>query len=38
VITNRPDITPGPSSEELMPPVVAAIANAFFDANRCPHA
>jgi CO/xanthine dehydrogenase Mo-binding subunit/aerobic-type carbon monoxide dehydrogenase small subunit (CoxS/CutS family) len=33
VIINRPDITPGPSSEELMPPIVAAIANAFFDAT-----
>jgi CO/xanthine dehydrogenase Mo-binding subunit len=33
VIINRPNITPGPSSEELMAPVVAAIANAFFDAT-----
>jgi len=33
VIINRPEITPGPSSEELMPPIVAAVANAFFDAT-----
>jgi CO/xanthine dehydrogenase Mo-binding subunit len=33
VTINRPDITPGPASEELMPPVAAAIANAFFDAT-----
>jgi CO/xanthine dehydrogenase Mo-binding subunit len=33
VTINRPDITPGPASEELMPPIVAAIANAFFDAT-----
>jgi nicotinate dehydrogenase subunit B len=33
VIISRPDITPGPSSEELMAPIVAAIANAFFDAT-----
>jgi nicotinate dehydrogenase subunit B len=32
-IINRPAITPGPSSEELMAPIVAAIANAFFDAT-----
>ncbi len=30
---SRPDITPGPGSEELMPPVTAAVANAFFDAT-----
>ena len=30
---SRPGITPGPASEELMPPVTAAIANAFFDAT-----
>jgi nicotinate dehydrogenase subunit B len=30
---SRPDITPGPGSEELMAPVTAAIANAFFDAT-----
>jgi len=30
---SRPDITPGPGSEELMPAVTAAVANAFFDAT-----
>jgi len=30
---SRPEITPGPASEELMPSVTAAIANAFFDAT-----
>ena len=30
---SRPGITPGPGSEELMPPVTAAVANAFFDAT-----
>jgi nicotinate dehydrogenase subunit B len=29
----RPEITPGPASEELMPAVSAAVANAFFDAT-----
>jgi len=33
VTISRPDITPGPASEELMPPVAAAVANAFFDAT-----
>jgi CO/xanthine dehydrogenase Mo-binding subunit/aerobic-type carbon monoxide dehydrogenase small subunit (CoxS/CutS family) len=33
VIISRPDITPGPGSEELMPAVTAAVANAFFDAT-----
>lgn len=33
VSISRPEITPGPGSEELMPPVVAAVANAFFDAT-----
>jgi nicotinate dehydrogenase subunit B len=33
VTISRPGITPGPGSEELMPPVTAAIANAFFDAT-----
>jgi nicotinate dehydrogenase subunit B len=33
VTISRPDITPGPGSEELMPPVTAAVANAFFDAT-----
>jgi CO/xanthine dehydrogenase Mo-binding subunit len=32
-IINRPEITPGPSSEETMAAIVAAIANAFFDAT-----
>lgn len=32
-IISRPEITPGPASEELMPPVISAIANAFFDAT-----
>ena len=33
VSISRPDVTPGPGSEELMPPVTAAVANAFFDAT-----
>jgi CO/xanthine dehydrogenase Mo-binding subunit len=33
VIITRPEITPGTGSEELTPVVVAAIANAFFDAT-----
>jgi len=33
VAISRPDITPGPGSEELMPAVTAAVANAFFDAT-----
>lgn len=33
VAISRPEITPGPGSEELMPAVTAAIANAFFDAT-----
>lgn len=33
VSISRPEITPGPGSEELMPPVTAAVANAFFDAT-----
>ena len=33
VTISRPDITPGPGSEELMPPVTAAVANAFYDAT-----
>lgn len=32
-IISRPEITSGPASEELMPPAIAAIANAFFDAT-----
>lgn len=33
ITISRPEITPGPGSEELMPPVAAAVANAFFDAT-----
>jgi nicotinate dehydrogenase subunit B len=33
VAISRPDITPGPGSEELMPAVTAAVASAFFDAT-----
>jgi CO/xanthine dehydrogenase Mo-binding subunit len=33
VITQPFDTPPNPSSEELMPPIAAAIANAFFDAT-----
>ena len=33
IIISRPGITPGPGSEELMPCVTAAVANAFFDAT-----
>lgn len=33
VTISRPEITSGPASEELMPPVTAAVANAFFDAT-----
>jgi CO/xanthine dehydrogenase Mo-binding subunit len=33
ITITRPNITPGPSSEELMGPAPAAIANAFFDAT-----
>jgi len=33
VTISRPEITPGPGSEELIPPVMAAVANAFFDAT-----
>ena len=33
ITISRPDITPGPASEELMPPVAAAVANAVFDAT-----
>src|SRR5262249_52749232 len=33
VTIRRPEITPGPGSEELIPPVMAAGANAFFDAT-----
>jgi nicotinate dehydrogenase subunit B len=33
IAVSRPGITPGPGSEELMPPVTAAVANAFFDAT-----
>ena len=33
ITISRPEITPGPGSEELIPPVMAAVANAFFDAT-----
>jgi len=33
VAISRPDVTPGPASEEPIPPVTAAIANAFFGAT-----
>ncbi len=33
IAISRPGITPGPGSEELMPAVTAAVANAFFDAT-----
>src|SRR5581483_2005390 len=33
VSISRPDVTPGPGSEELMAPVTAAVANAVFDAT-----